>query len=181
MLGGCSGQLTPEQIFHVAVSAGFPPETAIKMVAIALKESSGCPGAQNFRQPGTNGPNDPGEESYGLWQINVGPRGNHTLPARMGLSSKSQLFDPLVNAKAAYLLWNGSDRNLDIAWYIDRDTANRDREKFLSFLPVAQQAAQNVLGDGFHLPDENPIQLSGLLIAGLAGVLLLDLLRGDAN
>jgi len=89
------GQLTMEQLVGLAKGAGFSDREAVIMAAIAMAESGGNSNARNFKPP---------DKSYGLWQINMfGSLG----PARMkeyGLSSESQLLDPVTNAKAAYAI-----------------------------------------------------------------------------
>lgn len=125
-LGG--GVLSPNELYQLALSAGFPSDTAVKMTAIALKESGGNPQAFNGVPP---------DESYGLWQINmIGDLGARRL-ALFGLSSKAQLFDPTVNARAAYITWGGNDANLDTAWYIN----SADAARYQQFLPIAIAAA----------------------------------------
>ena len=61
------GELGAEEIYAVARQAGFSPDQAVTMTAIALAESGGNPGAHN--------PN--GEDSRGLWQINMSPSQRH--------------------------------------------------------------------------------------------------------
>ena len=89
------GQLTVEQLVGLAKGAGFSENEAVIMAAIALGESGGNSSRTNFVPP---------DKSYGLWQINmIGGLG----PARLkefGLSSESQLLDPVTNAKAAYAI-----------------------------------------------------------------------------
>lgn len=130
--------LTDQQIYQTARNAGFPPETAAKMVAIALKESGGNPGAYN----------GVGEDrSYGLWQINMIDREGYMLGAerrrQFGLTSNDQLLDPATNAKAAFSVWNGDDVNLEKHWYINNGT---NKQRYDSFLPRAQAAASAVEG-----------------------------------
>ncbi len=126
--------MTPVEIYQVARGAGFPPETAVTMTAIAMRESGGNPSAYNGNEP---------DDSYGLWQINM--YGNLG-PARLvqfGLSDYSQLFDPYVNAAAAFTIWNGNDSNLDAAWYINRPVY---KERYEQYLPAARSAAEEVEG-----------------------------------
>lgn len=119
-------QLTPTQIYEYAVGAGFPPDTAVKMTAIALKESSGNTAAFNGKNP---------DVSYGLWQINMINKPGYELGnqrmQQFGLSDPSDLFDPATNARAAYQIWNGNDANLDRHWYIDRGANKTRYEAFL--------------------------------------------------
>ena len=105
--------LSVPTVYSLARGAGFPPETARKMVAIAQRESSLNPGVYGNI-------NKAAETSYGLWQINYKDPGIRRLLNANGITAAEQLYDPATNAKAAFLLWGGSDRNLDLAWYINR-------------------------------------------------------------
>lgn len=94
--------MTQQQVYDLAREVGFPPASARMVVAIATHESSRNPGAHNPVPP---------DDSYGLMQINmIGALGPERRAA-WGLSSNSELFDPLTNMRAAYSLWNGSDSN----------------------------------------------------------------------
>lgn len=92
--------LTPGQIAQVAREGGFP-ESAIPMaVAIALAESSGNTNAHN--------PNRlTGDNSYGLWQINMLDRMGPERRKQYGLSSNEELFNPVTNARVAARMSNG--------------------------------------------------------------------------
>lgn len=147
----CAPVMTADQILQVALNAGFPSDTAVKMVALALRESAGCPSAHN---PG------PGEDSYGLWQINV--QGNPTILSQLGLTDPTALYDPATNAAAAYLIWGGNDNNLDVAWYINRPGY---QQAYLAYLPAAQQAAQDVLGT---VPVDTSVMSAGVNLGGLS-------------
>src|SRR6478609_11022496 len=74
----------PREIYQFARGAGFSPDQAVTMTAIALAESSGDPDARN----------DSGEHSQGLWQINR--------DAHDSWVGSNDLFDPRVNASAAW-------------------------------------------------------------------------------
>ena len=81
--------LTYEQIYQLAVNAGFSGNDLRIAVAIALAESTGNPGATGDITLGM---------SYGLWQINskyhpeFGP-------------DFTRLYDPQTNANAAYAVY----------------------------------------------------------------------------
>jgi hypothetical protein len=142
-LGTTAGyRMTPSQLYALFQSAGFPPSVATQMTAVALKESGGDPGQTNMTGR---------DNSYGLTQINM--YGNLG-PARMqqcGLTSASQLLDPVTNARCAFRIYGGSDANLDIAWGIDTwDAANYDAK-----LPIAEAASGidvSGAGDGLSVP-----------------------------
>src|SRR4249919_1680555 len=76
------------EIYDAARAAGFTPDQATTWTAIAMAESGGETGAHNPH----------GEDSRGLWQINIasGVRQNVW----------GDLSDPVVNARAAYDISN---------------------------------------------------------------------------
>jgi len=93
-------QLEPEELKELLYSVGFRGESLKQAWAIAMKESTGRPKAHN-KNPAT------GDNSYGLFQINmIGSLG----PARLekfNLESNKDLFDPVRNAEIAYFMSNG--------------------------------------------------------------------------
>ncbi len=80
------------------IKAGGTAEDAPVAAAIAMGESGGNPTSHNSKPP---------DDSYGLWQINMLGAAGPERMQRWGLTSYSQLFDPLTNAKAAVSLKNG--------------------------------------------------------------------------
>jgi hypothetical protein len=101
--------MTPDQIYQLARNVGFPPDMAVKMTAVALRESGGNPTAYN-------GNSATGDNSYGLWQVNMyGALGQARLQ-QLRITDPAQLLDPVTNAQAAYTIWNGSDTNFNTAW-----------------------------------------------------------------
>jgi hypothetical protein len=173
-IASLGSSMSPSDIYQLALGAGFPPDTAVQMTAIALRESGGNPTAYNGSPP---------DDSYGLWQINMF---GYLGPARLsqfGLSDKTQLFDPSTNAMAAYSIWGGNDNNLNIAWAINDRGSNQ--RKYQSYLPIAQNAAQTVSAGLGPAPEGGPPTLTpgtpgfsptavlGLVAAGLFGILLL--------
>lgn len=135
--------LSDSQIAGAAKAAGFSGSALAKAVAIALAESSGNPRAHNAVPP---------DNSYGLWQINMlGSMG----PARrkqFGLSSNTQLFDPVTNAKAAFAISSGG-KNF-------RPWSTYTSGAYLRYMSRANKAAGNpssadVSQAGF-LDDVNP-------------------------
>lgn len=85
-------RLSQSAIYSIALASGLPNPKI--MAAIAMAESGGNTRAHN-PNAGT------GDNSYGLWQINMlGAMG----PARrreFGISRNEDLFDPFINARAA--------------------------------------------------------------------------------
>ncbi len=143
--------LSPAQLRQVILDAGFPPEVATTMHAIALRESGGCPDA-------FNGNAATGDKSVGLFQINILDKGIRALVASVAsfehlpLSTDEELIgalkDPQFNASVAYRLWGGKNGNLDVAWYINRGPAKVGtydyKGEYERHLPAAQAAALGV-------------------------------------
>ncbi|GLY15319.1 transglycosylase SLT domain-containing protein [Kineosporia rhizophila] len=110
-------KLSARQIFQHAVQAGFTPDQATTMTAIALAESGGRAGAHNPR----------GEDSRGLWQINV--------QAHRHLA-EHDLYDPSENARAAYEV---SRQGRDVSpWTV---THRGESARYRKFRADAQAAA----------------------------------------
>lgn len=89
-----------EELVEVLREVGFTGEQLRQAWAVAMKESTGNPNAHN-QNAGT------GDNSYGLFQINmIGRLG----PARLdkyGLNSYEDLFDPYINATVAFEMSDG--------------------------------------------------------------------------
>jgi cell wall-associated NlpC family hydrolase len=87
-------------------AAGFSGSLAKTMWAIAMAESSGNPRAHN-----TNART--GDNSYGLWQINMLGRMGPERRRLFGISNNDALFDPTTNARAAMAIYKQQGLN---AW-----------------------------------------------------------------
>jgi lysozyme-like protein len=122
--------MSSRQIFETMRRAGFPPAIAITMTAIALRESGGDPAAFNDCVK-------TGDRSYGLLQIDMLTLGPTYLKA-FGIVDEKELLDPDKNAHAGFVLWNGKNSNLDVAWYINRPVY---QARYETHLPAAQAAA----------------------------------------
>jgi len=100
----------------LAEGAGFKGEDARTMAAIAMAESSGNPKAHN--------PNaSTGDNSYGLFQINMlggmGPERRN----QFGIESNEQLFNPSTNVKAAKQVYDSQGFG---AWSVYKSGAYKD-------------------------------------------------------
>jgi hypothetical protein len=114
-LGGCPGSpLSQQQVYDFARDAGFSPDAARTVVAIAMRESGLNPNCIAYSVAGST------EASYGLMQINMSGSLKTPRLVQFGLSDPSQLLDPATNMRAAYLLSGGSNWS---PWHIDSDTA----------------------------------------------------------
>jgi|GEM_PF-7035913 len=91
------GNVSPQELRNLALGAGFTPDQARIMEAIAMAESGGNSAAHNKVPP---------DNSYGLWQINMLGSLGPERRAQLNLSSNDQLFDPATNARAAKLIFN---------------------------------------------------------------------------
>ena len=93
-------RLKPQELKSLLEDVGFRGQALKLAWATAMKESTGRPMAHNKNS-------NTGDNSYGLFQINmIGSLG----PARLeqyGLKSNEDLFDPLTNAKIAFQMSNG--------------------------------------------------------------------------
>lgn len=92
--------LSPEALRDLLAAAGFEGKSLKTAWAIAMRESTGKPWAHNQNS-------STGDNSYGLFQINmIGKLG----PARLdkyNLGSYEELFDPTVNARVAFEMSKG--------------------------------------------------------------------------
>jgi cell wall-associated NlpC family hydrolase len=109
---------TAAQIYAYARAAGFDPDQAVTMTAIALAESGGRSGALNTDN----------EDSRGLWQINVEANGE--------LVDDLDLFSPRDNAIAAFRV---SQQGRDISPWTT--THGGSRARYMQFRDQAQAAA----------------------------------------
>jgi hypothetical protein len=93
---------TAKEITNILSLAGFEGSQLKTAFGIVMKESMGKPYAHNQNS-------STGDNSYGLFQINmIGSLG----PARrseFGLANNEELFSPLKNAQIAYIISDGGN------------------------------------------------------------------------
>lgn len=117
---------TIDEIYQVALGAGFTPSQAATWTAIALAESGGQLDAVNNQ----------GEDSRGLWQVNIAP-GVRT-------NEWGDLSDPRVNARAAYdISHGGTDMR---PWTTTHDANKGTNHDYRTYLDDVEQAV-GVQGD----------------------------------
>ena len=87
-------------LMSILKQAGFRGDGLKMAYAIAMAESGGNAGAHN-------GNANTGDNSYGLFQINMLGNMGPARRKQYGLSSNESLFDALTNAKVAYKMSNG--------------------------------------------------------------------------
>jgi hypothetical protein len=84
-----------EELIEVLKSVGFAGPALKEAWAVAMKESTGNPNAHNQNA-------NTGDNSYGLFQINMIGRLGPARVEKYGLDSYEDLFDPYVNASIAF-------------------------------------------------------------------------------
>ena len=118
------GQLSVGQLKSLAMAAGFNDRDASIMAAIAMAESGGRSGAHNNNAA-------TGDNSYGLWQVNMLGRMGPERRRSFGIGSNEALFDPAVNAGAARKVFESQGFG---AWSVFKSGA------YKQYLPGAMRA-----------------------------------------
>lgn len=143
--------LSPAQLASVLRAGGFSVDQLPEMVAAGLAESGGDSSALNDN-PAT------GDKSYGVMQVNMlgdmGPERRR----QFGISSNEELFNPLVNARAAHRIYQSQGPN---AWSVIRSGAHRQH------LPAARAGVEAMLrGEVGELPTASPPSAAGAPLGG---------------
>ena len=89
-----------EELVDVLRSVGFEGESLRHAWAVAMKESTGNPNAHNQNA-------STGDNSYGLFQINMIGRLGPARLEKFNLDSYEDLFDPYTNASIAFEMSKG--------------------------------------------------------------------------
>ncbi len=118
------GQLGPDELVRLAIDSGFNKNTAPIMAAIALAESGGRSNAHNPNR-------STGDNSYGLWQINMIDELGNQRRRQFGLKRDEDLWDPATNVRAAKRVFESQGLG---AWTVYRTGAYRQ------YLPEAKRA-----------------------------------------
>lgn len=109
--GGERKTLTREQTAQIAYQAGFRGDDLWKAVAIAGRESGYA-----YNVHGTERPHSEYSGDRGLFQINYV---NDRILREAGIiRSREELFDPLTNARAAFLLYQRAGNSFAPAWSV---------------------------------------------------------------
>lgn len=95
-----SAVLTDRQLKDLLRAVGFRGQGLIKAWAVAKKESNGRPLA-------FNGNEKTGDNSYGLFQINMLGMLKEGRQDKFGINFNSELLNPVINAQVAYHMSNG--------------------------------------------------------------------------
>jgi hypothetical protein len=94
--------LNPLQLKHLLSKVGFEGDQLKQAWAVVMKESTGRPMAHNQNSR-------TGDNSYGLFQINMIGSLEAARLEEYGLNNKEELFDPLTNARIAYIISEGGN------------------------------------------------------------------------
>jgi len=92
--------LTDRQLKELLHAVGFRGEGLVKAWAVAKKESNGRPMA-------FNGNEKTGDNSYGIFQINMIGMLKDGRKEKFGINFNSELLNPVINAQVAYHMSNG--------------------------------------------------------------------------
>ena len=93
-------RLSNKQLVELLAAVGFTGKALRQAWAVAKKETNGDPLAHN-------GNRKTGDNSYGIFQINMLGSMGQARREQFGLKSNSDLLNPVVNAKIAYHMSNG--------------------------------------------------------------------------
>jgi hypothetical protein len=128
--------------------AGFSGDSLRKMWAISMKESTGRPWAHNFNL-------STGDDSYGLFQINMLGGMGPERRKQYGLTSDQQLLNPFVNARVAYIMSGAGTHFGD--WNVD--------PRYSSYNPEQAAIYQSYYN---QFPSSDPV-ISSAYISRLTG------------
>ena len=126
-------KLSDHELIALLKAVGFEGKALREAWAIAKKESTGRPLAHN-------GNASTGDNSYGLFQINMLGELGVDRRAKFGLDSNAELLNPVVNAQIAYHMSNGGED-----WSAWKGMTQRTKEwiaKFPTGKPKAKAIAK---------------------------------------
>jgi hypothetical protein len=113
---GYKQQLTAHQLVDLLAAVGFKGNNLKVAYAIAMRESNGHPMSHNMNRR-------TGDNSYGLFQINMLDTMGQNRRDKFIMATNNDLYDPVRNAEAAYFMSGGTDFG---AWGIGKN-AYRER------------------------------------------------------
>ena len=95
-------KLSDEGLVDLLSAVGFEGKALKVAYAVAKKESNGRPLAHN-------GNRNTGDNSYGIFQINMIDGLGETRRDKFNLKSNNQLFDPVTNAQIVFFMTGGGE------------------------------------------------------------------------
>lgn len=93
-------KLTQEQLVELLRAVGFKGQALKTAWAVAMRESNGRPVAHNDNV-------NTGDNSYGIFQVNMIGSLGADRREKFGLAANTDLFDPVTNAKIAFHMSKG--------------------------------------------------------------------------
>jgi len=122
-------KLTKTELVELLHAVGFKDKALREAWAVSMKESHGNPLSHN-------GNRKTGDNSYGLFQVNmIGSMGKERRD-KFNLDYNAELLDPVVNAKVAYHMSNGGKD-----WSAWKGTKTAVVKKWLKEFPEAKAKA----------------------------------------
>ena len=118
--------LTDQELVELLSAVGFEGQDLKEAWAIAKKESNGRPLAHN-------GNTNTGDNSYGMFQVNMLGELGVDRREQFGLKSNSDLLNPVVNAQVAYHMSNGGEN-----WTAWKGTHSDKVKEWMSKFPTKQ-------------------------------------------
>ncbi len=118
-----SQAISKKQLAQMLRQAGFPEKDIPTMIGIAGGESSFIPTRHN---PNAN----TGDNSYGLFQINMLGAMGPERRRQFGIESNDELFDPATNIRAAKSIYDSQGLG---AWTV------YDNKTYRNFMPTAEE------------------------------------------
>jgi hypothetical protein len=115
------GAMSRQQMVDLAVSAGFTPEEAYTVSQIGMGESGWDP-TNSTERSGLRART--GEDSVGLMQINWGYHKDRGWLQKLGINKREDLFNPVLNMKAAKFLYDQARNFNDWTVYTSGDYLN---------------------------------------------------------
>lgn len=118
--------LTDQQLVELLSAVGFTGQDLKEAWAIAKKESNGRPLAHN-------GNSKTGDNSYGMFQVNMLGELGVDRREQFGLKSNSDLLNPVVNAQIAYYMSDGGEN-----WSAWKGTNSAKVKEWMNKFPTKQ-------------------------------------------
>jgi hypothetical protein len=118
--------LTDQELVELLSAVGFEGQDLKEAWAIAKKESNGRPLAHN-------GNTNTGDNSYGVFQVNMLGELGVDRREQFGLKSNSDLLNPVVNAQIAYYMSKGGEN-----WTAWKGTNTPKVKQWMSKFPAKQ-------------------------------------------
>jgi hypothetical protein len=131
-----SHKLSDTELVALLKAVGFEGQALKVAWAVAKKESTGRPLAHN-------GNASTGDNSYGLFQINMLGELGVDRRAKFGLGSNAELLNPVVNAQVAYHMSDGGKN-----WSAWKGITQRTKEWIAKFPNTKPKAKAIAKGNG---------------------------------